>query len=54
MKSLTTVSTLVFTPDRSLYAGGFFSTAGGKTSSSSARWMGEVEYKKTWLPLVLR
>jgi WD40 repeat protein len=47
------VLALAFGPDGSLYAGGRFTTAGGKPSSHIAQWTGEVPRPVAWFPAVL-
>jgi hypothetical protein len=51
--STLSVEALTFGPDGSLYAGGEFTTAGGKPSSYIARWTGEVPKPVAWFPAVL-
>jgi hypothetical protein len=47
------VTALAFRLDGSLYAGGFFTTAGGKPSLYIARWLKEVAMPPVvWFPLV--
>jgi hypothetical protein len=48
------IHALAFGPDRSLYVGGHFTTAGDAVSNCIAQWSGEVFDNAIWLPLVLR